>query len=191
MSLGRATAFVLAAWAGLILVSSGQAVLPVTWPLRLPGPDVVLLVVLFVGLSARGNLAGVCALALILGWFADLFAGAPKGLHMATYALAALAARGASSRILVRGHLVTALVAGVFAVASGLVLVLLRVSLAPSLGWSALAGVPGQAAMTLLFAPLVFALLRRIDRRFTRDPRILGGAGSLGTGGFSDGSRLS
>jgi len=187
MSAGRAIAFVLTAWAALVLVASGQAVLPVTWPARLPGPDVVLLVVLFLGLSERGGLAGACALALILGWFADLFAGSPKGLHMAAYALVALAARGASSRILVRGHFPTAIVSGVFALASGVCLVALRTSLSPSLGWGALKLVPAQAAMTTLAAPFGFAILRRLDRRFTRDPRLLSTASSAG---FSDGSRL-
>jgi cell shape-determining protein MreD len=141
----------------------------------------VLLVVVYVGLSGRGGLSRVCALALVLGWFADLFAGSEKGLHMIAYAAAGLAARGASWRLLVRGALLTALVAGVFALADGALVVALRTSLMPSLGWSALRQVAPSALVTALFAPLAFRLLGRIDRSFIRDPRLGDGMGrSLG-----------
>ncbi len=190
MSLARALTFLLVAWIALILVASLQAVLPVAWPVRLPGPDVVLLVVLFLGLSARGGLAGVCALALVLGYFADLFAGAPKGLHMVAYALCGIAARGASSRILVRGHLLTALVALLFSLGCGGLIVLFRTSLQPQLGWSAIRLLPPQAMITALAAPFLFALLRRVDRRFVRDPRILGTPGGGTLSSISDGNRL-
>lgn len=176
MTFARALTFGLAAWAALVTVASLQAVLPVS----LPTPDVVLIVVLYVGLSARGQLAGACALALVLGWFADLFAGAPKGLHMAAYALAGLAARGASSRILVRGPLPVALTALIFALAQGALVVVLRTSLQPSLGWGGLRQVPLAALATAILAPLAFRALRRIDRRFTRDPRLLSALDSGG-----------
>jgi cell shape-determining protein MreD len=185
---GRVLTLILATWIGLILVACGQAVLPVSWPVRLPGPDVALLVILYVGLTSQpspslgslGGGAGVCALALLLGWMADLGGGAPKGLHMAAYALAGLAARGASSRILVRGFLLTALTAFTFALAAGLFVVGLRTSLAPPLGWGGIRQVPTSALTTALFAPIVFRILARLDRRWTRDPRLLGAAGGEG-----------
>jgi cell shape-determining protein MreD len=190
MSVARALTFLLVTWIALILVASGQAVLPIDWPVRIPGPDVVLLVVLFLGLSSRGGLAGVCALSLVLGYFADLFAGSPKGLHMVAYALCGIAARGASSRILVRGHMLTALVALLFSLGCGALIVLVRTSLQPSLGWSAMRLVPPQALVTTLTAPFLFALLRRLDRRFVRDPRILGTPGGGTLSSISDGNRL-
>lgn len=186
MSPGRVLSLIAVAWIGLVLVASAQAVLPLEWPRHVPGPDVVLLVIVYLGLSGRGGLSGACALALFLGWLADLSAGAPKGLHMVAYALVGLAARGASLRLLVRGGLLTALVAGVFSLACGALVVALRTSLSPSLGWAALRQVPLAAAVTALAAPPLFRLLRRFDRRFVRDPRTLGGDGNgRSVGGLS------
>ena len=175
MTGARALAFALCAWAALVIVSSLEAALPVA----VPTPDVVLLVVLFVGLSARGRIASVCALALVLGWFADLFSGAPKGLHMVAYALIGLAARGASARILVRGPSLVAATALFFALVEGALVVGLRTSLSPQLGWGSLRQVPLAALATAIVAPFVFRMLARLDRRFTRDPRLIGAPGSL------------
>ena len=180
MNVGRALMLIAVAFVGLVLVASAQAVLPLDWPRHVPGPDVVLLVVVYLGLSGRGGLSGACALALFLGWLADLFSGAPKGLHMVAYALVGIAARGASWRLLVRGGALTALVAGMFALALGGMVVALRTSLLPSLGWGALRQVPLAAAVTALAAPPMFRLLRRLDRRFIRDPRGLGQGDAIG-----------
>jgi hypothetical protein len=175
VTFARGLTFLVAAWVGLVITATVGAVLP--W--HFPAPDVGLLVVLFVGLSARGGLAGVCALAVAAGYLADLFGGAPKGLHMVTYAACALAARGASARILVRGPMLVAATALSFALAFGALLVALRTSLQPSLGWGVLRQVPFAALSTALVAPVVFRVLRRLDRRYTRDPRMLGAPSSL------------
>jgi hypothetical protein len=50
--------------------------------------------------------------------------------------------------------------------------------------------VPPAALMTTFAAPILFALLRRIDRRFVRDPRILGTPGGGSLSSISDGNRL-
>src|SRR3954469_13248320 len=115
LSPARAIALVAAGWLGLGL---GAPLAP-PLPRAVPPPDPVLLVVLFVGVSVRGGVAGTTALALALGYLADLFSGAPKGVHMIAYAVVALAVRGASSRLLVRGLLYTAFVAAFFCAAFG------------------------------------------------------------------------
>ncbi|MSP61558.1 MAG: rod shape-determining protein MreD [Myxococcales bacterium] len=176
MSPTRAFLFCAVGWFGLILVSSAQAAWPIDWPWHIPGPDLALLVVLYLGLSDRGGLVGVAVVALLLGWLADLFAGSPKGLYMTVYILLGLAARGASVRLMVRGAFFTAAVALFFALAVGVLVVGLRTSLQPTLGWGALRQVPLASLMTALFAPPLFFLLRRLDKRIQQGSRAHGRA---------------
>ena len=174
ISVGRTLAFLFAGWFGMIALGSLAAVLPpIPGQLPLPPPDVALIVVLYVGLTARGEVASVCGIAFVLGYFVDLFAGAPKGEHMLAYALLGLAVRGASARLLVRGALYTAAVTALFTLAFGALVVTLRHLLFPEVGWGALRRIPVETLITALCAPLVFRVLRRIDRFFLRDPRAL------------------
>ena len=174
ISVGRTLAFLFCGWFGLIAGASLSQVLPpIHGPLPLPPPDVALIVVLYVGLSARGAVANVCGIAFILGYFVDLLSGAPKGEHMLAYALLGLAVRGASTRLLVRGVLYTAAVTALFTVAFGALVVALRHLVEPAVGWGALRRIPVETLTTAIFAPLVFRVLRRIDRFFLRDPRAL------------------
>ena len=177
----RAATVLLLAFACLLLVDALWALPPSGLRVRLPRPDVVFLAALFVSLSARGSFAGALGLAILLGWLADLRTGAPKGLHMATFAATSVLVGSASSRLLVSGALLTGVVAFVIALAHNLALVLLRASIAPSVGLSGLRLVAAQAIVTGFAAPSVFALLRRFDLRLTRDPRLL--AGALAEGG--------
>jgi rod shape-determining protein MreD len=142
---------------------------------RVPGPDIVLLVVVYAALAGRGDLGSVAGMSMFLGYLADLFAGSPKGVHLVAYTLLGLVARMASSRLLVRGGLFTALVCGLFALGFGFLPLFLRRWLWPGLGISgrALLPVPLTALATAVCAPLVFRVLRRLDRSFLRDPRAL------------------
>ena len=182
--LGRALALLVVGWIGMAAVASLSAVVPTRMlPGLSPGPDVVLLVVLHAGLSARGGSAGLSLLAFALGYLADLSAGAPKGLHMAACVLLAQLSRAASSRLMVRGALLTGLVAAFFAGIYHLGLasarVLLEVGPGPGLlrpgVWAPLRQVAPAVLATALWGPVVFAVLRRLDRAFSRDPRTLGG----------------
>ena len=174
ISVGRTLAFLLAGWLGLITaVSLAAAIPPVPGLLAVPPPDVALIVVLYVGLSARGAVASVCGIAFVLGYFVDLLSGAPKGEHMLAYALLGLAVRAASARLLVRGVLYTAAVTAIFTAAFGVLMVLLRHLVEPAVGWGALRRIPIEMLTTAIAAPIVFRVLRRIDRRFLRDPRAL------------------
>jgi rod shape-determining protein MreD len=170
---GRFVAVLAVGWFGLMAVATALAVVPLGWGARLAGPDVVLAVLLYVGLQAREGPIAAASLASLLGYLADLFGGAPKGLYMIAYVVALLVARAASARLLVRGQLVVALVAFFYTLGFGLLVALLRVSFEPEVGWGALRQLPSQAAATALVAPLVFRVLGRLDRRFVRDPRLL------------------
>jgi rod shape-determining protein MreD len=175
---GRILALTLVAWLGTSLAASVQAVVPLP---RLPGikpaPDVVLLVVLFAGLSGRGTVPALALLAVGLGYLADLAGGAPRGLHMIACLLLALLSRVASSRLMVRGVVFTGLVAASFAALYHGGLAALRVALDPSLlaaGWPGLLGsLPLSVLSATLFGPPLFALLSRFDRALGRDPRAL------------------
>ena len=178
--MSRALALLGLAWLALIALSSLQAVAPLSWGCRFAVPDVLLLLVLFVGLSGRGELGAACAFGVAAGYLGDLFHGAPKGTHMLAYAGAVMAARVASTRLLVRGPIATAAVALAFALTFGVVVTALRVAVDGAVGWGPLGQVPVAALVTALFAPTTFRLLRRLDRRFARDPRVLGVAFSTG-----------
>jgi len=173
---GATLAFLGCGWIALILCSSLAAVLRVP---RVPAPDVVMLIVLFVGLTGRGTAASVCALGAALGYLGDLFAGSPKGLHLLACALLALLARAASSRLLVRGPIATAGVAFVTALGFGAAVVTLRVTalgdgpLGDGFASADARAVLVSALSTAAAAPAVFPLLRRIERFFHRDPRAL------------------
>ncbi len=183
---GRAFAFLLVGWLGMSLVASLSAVLPMRiLPGLRPGPDVAALVVLYVGLSGRGGPLGAALFAFALGYLADLSAGSPKGLHIIAAVLLSQAARLASARLMVRGVIFTMVVATLYGALYFTLLALMRGALDPQ-GLRAfgapLAKVPLVVLSTALFAPVVFAALRRVDRVFTRDPRSLGSSGSGGGG---------
>jgi rod shape-determining protein MreD len=145
-----------------VLQASLQALVPV----RVLVPELGFLVALYVGLSAKDDVAGACAVALVLGYVTDLLAGAPKGLHALVFALACLAAKAASLRLLLRGALVPAAFTFLVSLAGAAVVVGTRAhfgegSLRP------LAIAPLQAAMTALACPLVFGMLARARARRT------------------------
>ncbi|MDB4970587.1 MAG: hypothetical protein JWN44_6276 [Myxococcales bacterium] len=169
MSAQRATVMILAVYVGLIVTSSLQALLP--W--RMSTPEVALLVVLYLGLGGRGTAPTHIAVALVLGYLADLFAGSPKGLQALTLGVGMVLARAASSRLDVATPWHTMVIALVATAAHGLLLVAISSSLYQGDATSALGLVPTTAVATALVAPFAFALLRRLDRRLQPDPRAL------------------
>jgi rod shape-determining protein MreD len=150
-------------YALVVVQASLQAVLP----LRIVAPELGLLVAIYAGLTAQ-NVSGACAVAFILGYVTDLLAGAPKGLHAMTFVIICLFGKGASLRLLLSGALMPAALAFVLSLLGGLIIVATRAGLVTpgsalgGPGLSPLAIAPLQAAMTALFAPLVFGFLNRI-----------------------------
>jgi len=169
----RAAALIAVAGVGAALSSSVQAVvpLPVVPGLR-PGPDVILVAAVFLGLSGRGEVAVVAALGTLLGYLADLASGSPKGLHMLLCLGVVLLARAASARVVVRGFVAVAVSCGFFAALEQLALLGGRVALEPSAlsgaGWAPLRRAALSVMATALWAPLLFFVLRRVDRRVGR-----------------------
>jgi rod shape-determining protein MreD len=162
----RAVVMILAVYVGLIVTSSLQALSP--W--RVPTPEVALLVVLYLGLGGRGTAPASVALALVIGYLADLFAGSPKGLESLTLAVATMPARAASSRLDVATPWHTMVIALVAAVAHGLLQLAISSSLYAGDASAALRLVPTTALTTALVAPLCFRWLSRLDRRLAPDP---------------------
>lgn len=169
MSFPRAVVMILAAYVGLLAVSSLQALSP--W--RLPTPEIGLLVVLYLGLGGRGSASAHVGVALVIGYLADLSAGAPKGLHALTLALAMVIARAASSRLDVATPWHTLVIAAAAATAHSLVQLALSSTLYDGETLASLRLVLPTALATALVAPLVFSLLRKLDRRLQPDPRAL------------------
>jgi rod shape-determining protein MreD len=169
MSAQRAIVMVLVTYVGLMVTSSLQTILP--W--HLPTPEVALLVVLYLGLGGRGTAPGHVAVALILGYLADLFAGAPKGLSSLTLGVAMVLARAASSRLDVTTAWHTMVITLFATAAHGLLLLAIASSMYAGDAAASLRLVPTTAIATALVAPWAFSFLRRIDRRLQPDPRAL------------------
>ena len=166
MNAQRAVVMILAVYVGLIVTSSLQALSP--W--RVPTPEVALLVVLYLGLGGRGTAPASVAVALVIGYLADLFAGSPKGLESLTLAVAMMLARAASSRLDVATPWHTMVIALVAALAHGLLQLAISSSLYAGDATAALRLVPTTALTTALIAPLCFHWLSRLDRRLAPDP---------------------
>lgn len=161
MSFTRAVVFVGLAWAAGVVTSALVALSP--W--RLPVPEVALLLVLHLGIRSRGPLPSHVGVALVIGWLADLFSGAPTGLHALSLAVMMTLARGASSRLLVSSLWQEVLVALLAALGHGGLVLAASAPMYEGEAFAALRLVPGAALATALASPLVFAVLRRIDRR--------------------------
>ncbi|MGZ3405587.1 MAG: rod shape-determining protein MreD [Polyangia bacterium] len=166
MTAQRAIVMILAVYVGLIVTSSLQVLSP--W--RVPTPEVALLVVLYLGLGGRGTAPAHVAVALVIGYLADLFAGSPKGLESLTLGVAMVLARAASSRLDVATPWHTMVIALVAALAHGLLQLAISSSLYGGDATLALRLVPTTALTTALVAPLVFHWLGKLDRRLAPDP---------------------
>ena len=163
-----------------VLIASVQTLLPAV----LPTPEVALVFVLYLSLTPRGALTprvgdGLSlsssegegpafqprgrlvlhvATALFIGYLADLQAGAPVGLHAFSFAVLSMVARAATRRLLVVSAGQIALVA--FFGALGHELFLHAAQVHPPISQLFF-----TAVSTAVFAPLIFAVGRRIDER--------------------------
>jgi rod shape-determining protein MreD len=127
--------------------------------------------VLYLGLRGRGASSQLVVVALACGYLADLFAGSPRGLESLSLAIVVLLARGASNRLMVVSSWQVIAVAAAGALLHSLCVFLLSSMYAESLGVLRVA--PKVALFTGLLAAPLFALFRRVDRRFLTDPHRL------------------
>ena len=157
----RHLALFLSGYAALVLIAPLGYVLPTFVPL----PDLVLLVTLYLAVAVKGSPSAGLACAVGLGYLADLFSGAPRGLYSLTLGITYFVVRGLSARLYLRGKLSQMLVAGVVSLGTSLILVGLEVALNPHATWAMLHPAPGSALATAVVAPPVFWLLWNLDRK--------------------------
>jgi rod shape-determining protein MreD len=169
MTLKRALGFIAIGFFALVVTTSAQAISP----LRLATPEVMLLIVLYLGLGgagANGAMSGYVGVALVLGYLGDLFAGSPKGLQSLSLAVCMVVTRAASSRLIVISSWQVMTVAALATTGYSLLLLGLASTMFGEGAWAELRVVPPTVALTALLAPLQFAVLRRFDRRLLPDP---------------------
>ncbi len=167
----RHMALVVAGFLGLVLLT----------PLKelvgrdLPFPDFALIVVLYTASRVKGSWAAGGTVAVLLGYLADLFSGAPKGLYGLTLGLAYYGVRLLGTRLSFHGKLAQALSTGLV----GLVTAVAQSGLAAAAGpypfWGSIQTALTTVAVTALFAPLGFSLLERLDRKMAPEI-VLGGS---------------
>jgi rod shape-determining protein MreD len=136
-------------------------------------PDLLLIVVLYVGLTTR--LEKGLVLALVLGLLKDGFTlGTPIGMHMELLVLAFLVTFRMSRRLALRSPLGVVLLTIFFSLGSGLVELALALVFDRDFGVGArdaeliLKAMIPQALVTAPFGPRLFWLFDRLDRVMTR-----------------------
>lgn len=168
----RSASLVLVCYVLMLITGVVWSRLPIG-PLRLTPPDLAALTAGYLGLTARRGIAGAVAAAVVTGYLADLFSGAPIGLLALVSGLTCVLAFLIQRRILVRGRALTL----AFAASTGLV--------AEILVWIllALGGQPGPTFEHPLLALVMVAfttgviglgalrLYRRVDAAFARTHR--------------------
>ncbi len=164
----------LAAQVGLAYVI--VLVLSAIWrlmPLSRAMPDAVALFAVYLGLTARGQLAPAVFSAVIIGYLADLLMGAPRGVLAFDAGLLCVIAHLVHKRLLVRGAVFTMVFTAITALVSGLVLMALRAYIGVALEsfWREVGILATSAVLTGLAGPVVFRLCRRLDARFARTQR--------------------
>jgi rod shape-determining protein MreD len=166
--------------ATLVIVAYLLCVVVATVWLRLPTsliresvPDVGALTAAYLGLTARGNVAGSVGSSVVLGYLIDLISGTPPGLAAVVLGLTCVIARAAQQRILVRGTAMTmgfsafvALISGVVSLVTRMVFGVPRPSVMIDLQHLALV-----VLATAITGSLVWKLFRRIDAAFARTHR--------------------
>lgn len=136
-------------------------------------PDVVALCAVYLGLTARQRLAPPTLGAVILGYLGDLLLGTPRGLLALIAGLICIFGHLIHRRLIVRGWMVTVVLASVTGLIAGLLGLLIRAlaGLVPAGVGADVGMLVRSALLTGLAGPLVFRLCRIIDARFARTHR--------------------
>jgi len=141
-------------------------------PLDLAVPDVAALSAIYLGLTARQLLAPATAGAVIIGYLSDLLLGTPRGSQALIAGILCLLGHLIHRRLLLRGRMVTMLLAAFTGLAAGLLGTPVRWFAGHLPDGGDLIGALLQASLvTGLMGPLVFRSCRAVDARFARTHR--------------------
>src|SRR5688572_28634228 len=146
-------------------------------PFEVIAPDLTLVYAVYLGMSGRSMLAQSTAGIVMIGWLADLLAGAPRGLSSVVMGVVCILCRLASARLLLRGRLYIGTFCLIAAIGANLLILGVRAYF--SGGGTHLVGdvgnelivIFGGALVTALVSPLIFRLCRVVDARFARTER--------------------
>lgn len=173
----RVTAHVFLGYGLVLVLGSIWRLLPIDFA----APDVIALVAVYLGLTARPVNVGPMLLriapptlgAVILGYLGDLLAGSPRGLIAFTAGMVCVVGHLVHSALIVRGRMVTIIFSTVTGATAGLVMLIVRASsgLVPGSLGGEMKTLLASALLTGLAGPLVFRLCRSVDARFARSPR--------------------
>lgn len=167
----RNSAF-LAVGIGLLILQSN--LFRVIGKLNIPGatPSLLLPLIVFMGVHEY-SIARGAALAFLLGYLLDLFAGAPVGLFTFITVATFVVARAAGVRLAAQTFLTKVALAFVFGLVEGVLVVILTAIFGQDTARPralALIVAP-HAVSTAIFAPLVFSLAERVHQATIMVPR--------------------
>lgn len=165
----RALVHIAVAYVTLVV---GGAVWPAL-PFRVVAPDVTAVFAVYLGITARQEISGAAATAVVIGYLADLLGGTPRGLMALVAGLTCVVGRLLTARLLVRGRLFVSVFCAVTAFAAALFTLGLRISFGVSIGgvWGEILVAVASALLTGLVAAPLFRICRAIDARFARTER--------------------
>ena len=165
----RIAAHVFFAYLLVLVMGALWRLLPLGWAI----PDVVALVAVYLGLTARGQVAPSMLGAVVSGYLGDLMFGTPRGLLALTAGIVCIIGHLVHQRLLVRGRLFTIGFSFFTGLLAGLVILTIRLfaGLVPAGFVNELGMMFGSALMTGLSGPVVFRICRFIDARFARTGR--------------------
>lgn len=176
MTFPQAIGLLLMAYMGTVLASVMAALY------HGPVPDLGFLVALYAGLHCRltgGSAAtlrdarpeAMVGLGAAIGYLIDLVGGTPPGLRALSCALWLLGLRALASRLMVRGTSAVIAVATFCTLLFRITMWLLHMGFAMEVNASGLRNALGEALLTGICAPMLFAALRILDTKLWRDPR--------------------
>jgi rod shape-determining protein MreD len=164
----RNAAFILLGFSFLVF----QAAVGVMMPLNEWAPNLILPIVIYLGVSNDLYIVRGAILSFVLGYLLDSFCGSPMGLHTFIMVASFLVTRGAGLSLFMRGPAFQIALTFMFALLADGSILALRAIFEPSFSIGTFFGtaymLAAGALVTAVIAPLVFALVRRIDALVTR-----------------------
>ena len=157
----RHAALIVAGFLGLVLLTPLKELVGKD----VPFPDVALLVILYTAAMVKGSWAAGGAVAVFVGYLADLFAGGPKGIYSLTFGLCFFGVKLLGARLSFRGKVAQILSTGLMALVTAVAQSAMAAAAGPYPFWMSLKRSLATVVVTALFAPVVFSLLHRLDRK--------------------------